>query len=255
VTDFQHLKLGKLPAIRYHALGWAEDYLLGKPPQPAGKVVAPVPAGGWGMADNDTLGDCVEAGTDHAIKAMNALLGTHDYEPTDPEISEQYFHETGGSDTGLVVATHLLTWQRYGLFAPPYAPIGTKVNRIGAFAPVKTDSLVAFQRCIDLFGFAFMGIQCPQSMQDQFGIPGREITVVKGSPIEGGHCILGVGYDDDSCEIITWGQRRKMSYGFLAAYMDECDAVISMEVLEKGHGPGPKIDKAALLADIKSLAL
>ena len=97
MTDFQHLKLGKLPAIRYHALGWAEDYLLGKPPQPAGKVVAPVPAGGWGMADNDTLGDCVEAGTDHAIKAMNALLGTHDYEPTDPEISEQYFHETGGS--------------------------------------------------------------------------------------------------------------------------------------------------------------
>jgi hypothetical protein len=254
VTDFQPLKLGKLPALRYHALATADEYLMGKPPQPAEKVIAPVPAGGWGMADNDTLGDCVEAGSDHAIKAMNILLGTHDYEPTDPEISEQYLHETGGSDTGLVVATHLLTWQRYGLFGTPYAPIGTKVNKLPAFAPVKTNSLGALQRSIDLYGLCNFGIQCPQSAQDQFR-QNQEWTVVRGSPIEGGHDILGVGYDHTGIDCVTWGGVAHVTYPFLAAYLDEADCLFTQEALEAGHGPGPGLDAKALLADIHSLAL
>jgi hypothetical protein len=244
-------KLGKLPARRFHALGTFDDYLMGRPPVPPTSV--PVPSGvTWGMDGNDRLGDCVEAGSDHCIAASNAQLQISDLRPDLEQLEAQYFLETGGPDAGLDMANHLLRWRSEGLYAAPNYGPGAP-NKIGAFAPLALNDPLAIQRAIAFYGFAYIGIQCPESAQQEFA-QGQPWVVVKGSPIEGGHCIVLVGYDPAYWQAVTWGGIVQVSYPFISAFMDEAFAVITQEALEAGHGPGvPALDTATLLSDLDSL--
>ena len=92
-------------------------------------------------------------------------------------------------------------------------------------------------------------MQLPDSAQQQFNVGGQSTwSVVNGSPIDGGHCIVGVGFNAEGVQIVTWGQVVTATWAWIAKYVDEAYAIVSNQYVE--HGGGPKLDLAALKADL-----
>lgn len=229
-------KLGALPPVRPYGLAELAVYAKGKIPAPPASVAAPaVPS--WGMFLNDTYGDCTVAGVAHAIEAWNVEVNERDPIPTDEETKAAYFALTGGADSGCVEADVLKTWHNEGLFG----------HKIAGYAPVGVHDLTGFHQAVAFYGGAYLGVALPASAQEQFAYQ-EEWDVVPGSPIEGGHCILAVGYDQHSVQCVTWGSVVNVSYPWLAHYLTETWAIIGNQFTEAGKGP--LLDLATLQADL-----
>lgn len=234
------LKLGKRAAVRSLRLSDLAAYTTHKLPAPPASVAAPASVQ-WGMDANDELGDCTIAAVDHLIAAWNADLDEHDTRPTIQQIRDTYFALTGGADSGLAEQNVLQHWQKEGLFG----------NKIAAFAPFSTSSIVEMHQAVAFYGGAYLGIQCPQSAQQQFA-DGKPWTYVPGSPIEGGHAICAVGYTPTTLLCVSWGALVEVTYSFLAHFLDEAWVAVSHELVEHGND-GYGLDTQALLADIASI--
>ena len=125
--------------------------------------------------------------------AANAELSESDPAPDTARTVAQYETITGGQDTGCVEADVLSLWRTTGLFPVRHTETADVLtNKIAAYAPVDPHSVLAVHRAIWMTGTAYIGVQLPQSAMEQFQA-GRPWTVVPGSPILGGHCILPVG--------------------------------------------------------------
>jgi hypothetical protein len=246
------LKLGKLAATRPR-MGDLATYANGPLPTPPSSVDVPyVPA--WGMVgngpdpsltvnDGQPVGDCVVAGAVHTIMASNVEVQRLDAVPTSDQAVEQYFSLTGGADTGLNESQVLSTWRSRGLFGG---------NRISAYCPVETDQLGHVHSAVSLYGMCFLGVQVPESAQEQFA-NGEPWTVVPNSPIMGGHCIVVVGYDPHYLYAVSWGAVVPITYPWWSAYVDEAYAIITEEVAEAGDGP-TGLNLAALQADLDAIS-
>jgi hypothetical protein len=232
-------KLGALPPQRPYGLAELAVYAKGPIPAPPASVAVPV-VPDWGMCLNDTYGDCTVAGVAHAIEAWNVEVNEHDAIPTDDETKTAYFALTGGADSGCVEANVLKTWHNDGLFG----------HKIAGYAPVNVHDLTGFHQAVAFYGGAYLGVALPASAQEQFA-NGEEWVVVPGSPIEGGHCILAVAYNQHTVQVVTWGQVVYVSYVWLSTYMTECWAIIAPEFVEAGRGPA--LDLATLQADLARL--
>ncbi len=233
-------KLGKLAAVRPHGLGTLATYALGKLPAPPASVDYGLHVANWGMLANDVYGDCTMAGAAHLLRAWDSEVAEDDPVPTAQEVVDEYFTLTDGQDSGLNEHDVLSTWRSIGLWG----------DRIAGYAPVETSDLTALHQAIAFYGGAYLGVALPKSAQTQFA-HGEEWTVVPGSPIEGGHCIVAVGYDAHSVRVVTWGAEVSVSYPWLAAYLDEAWCVLSHQFLEAGHGP--TLDLASLQEDLDAV--
>lgn len=229
-------KLGALPPQRPYGLAQLSVYARGKIPAPPASVAVPAVAD-WGMLDNDRLGCCTVSGAGHAIMAWNVEVNEHDEIPTDAETESTYFALTGGADSGCVEADVLKTWHNDGLFG----------HKIAGYAPVNVHDLTGFHQAVAFYGGAYLGVALPTSAQQQFSVR-DEWTVVPGSPIEGGHCVLCVGYDQHSVQVVTWGQVVNVSYPWIQRYTTEVWAIIGPEFVEAGRGPS--LDLETLQADL-----
>ena len=232
-------KLGRLPATRPHGLSDLSVYAQGKLPAPPASVSPPTVT--WGMDCNDTYGDCTIAGVDHLIGAWDIDFHEPEGRPDDAEIQATYFQMTGGQDSGLNEADVLQAWRTSGLWG----------NKIGAYAPVAPTDTLAHHQVIALYGGAYLGIACPQSAQDDFAA-GNPWTYVPNSPIEGGHCIVSVGYDQGGVWCVSWGSLVYVTYPFLSNFLEECWCILSQELIEAGGANN--IDLATLTADLEALS-
>jgi hypothetical protein len=189
------------------------------------------------MCDNDRLGCCVLAGHIHLTQALTYEIAGQYVVPNGEAIQTEYFSLTGGADTGLVESTFLTTAQK--------APIcGSQVD---VFCPFDHTQIDHVKSVIYTFGGAFLGVTLPQSAQNQF--PGTW-TVVPGSPIVGGHCIVAVGYDAQYVYVVTWGRVIRCTWEWFATYVDEAYAIIYTEEVQKNRGPLKQLDITRLRADI-----
>ena len=232
-------KLGKTAAIKPFGLGTLGTYVAGRLPVTPTSVSVPTCAD-WGMMDNDRLGDCTIAGVGHIIVAANIEVQELDAIPNDAQISAQYMAFTGGQDVGCNESVVLREWYKHGLFG--------KTNKIAGYAPVNMQSEV--HTAIAMYGACYVGVQCPESAQEQFQA-NEPWTVVPDSPIEGGHCIVFVGYDPEYLYAVTWGGIAAVSYPWWATYGDEAWAVISQEFNES-NGNG-RVNLPELQADLNLL--
>jgi len=251
--DISGLKLGKGDAVRPVGLHDLMTYTpSGFPAPPATfgtlEKLQKIP---WGMDGNDTLGDCTIAGADHVIATENALLGTKDARPALAVLEAQY-KVLSPKDQGCVMATVLQNWRSKGLFRMPK---GT--NKISQYAPFDQRNKNEFLQVIAFTGNAYLGIACPESAQQQFAKQTQTgtlvpWTVVKGSPIAGGHCIVAVGYTTQGLYCVTWGGVVLVTWAFVTKYCDEGWAIITQELSEKG-GDTLGLDIAQLDADLDAL--
>jgi hypothetical protein len=238
------LELGKLPATRLAGVETLGAYASGKLPAPPASVAVPGAVSDYPMDGNDTWGDCTIAGVAHLLAAWNSLVNSTSIPvPTDQQCVALYEQLTG-SDTppgpGLNETTLLAQWRQQGLFS----------NQIKAYAPVDYKNIVELHQAVAFFGGAYLGISCPESAQQQFQA-NEPWTYVPNSPVDGGHCIVALGYTPTGLLCATWGGIAEVTYPFLAHYLDEAFAIISAEFVASGGSPS--LDLAALEADLDKL--
>jgi hypothetical protein len=232
-------RLGKLDAVRPDALGELRDYASGPLPLPPASVN--VPPASYPIDGNDTLGDCVACGVAHLIAAWDTETHEPDPVPNQSQVEAEYFALTGGQDTGLDEHTVLQTWHTQGLFR----------RKIAGYAPVEPTDLIGLHQAIAFYGGAMLGIQCPASAQEQFQA-GEPWTYVPGSPVEGGHCIVALGYTQTSLLCATWGGIAEVTAGFWAHFGDEAWAVLPKQIVE-ARKDSYGIDLVSLQADLAAL--
>jgi len=202
---------------------------------------------GWGGA-----GDCVKCGEAHALVTANYDAAGH----TDPPPSanavveaycaaqgctpEQLFSDPTTYDNGEDISTSLTSWAQGEIY-------GVKLPFT---APVASNQKADLQNGIALGGGLLVGIQLPQSAEDQFP---NEWTWEPSSPILGGHCVWLTGYTDTYVALVTWGQLIQCTWDFLSNTIDEAHAVVMPQAIAAGKGPtGLLIPKWE--ADLENLA-
>jgi hypothetical protein len=211
-------------------------YGAGVIPTPPANVV--VPKALYPIDGNDSVGDCTIAGVAHLKTAWHAKYNLPYTPPTEPTIVAEYFNLSGGQDTGLNEANVLQTWQTAGLFG----------SKLSAYAPVKPTNILGIHQAVAFFDGAYLGIECPQSAQEQFQ-NGEPWEYVAGSPVVGGHCIVALGYTQTGLLCATWGGVAEVSYGFCAHFLDEVFCLLSGILVER-KGDSLGIDLASLKADL-----
>ncbi len=241
------LMLGRKPAVRPIGLSDLRFYTASDsfpPPPPTFNAPSGVD---WGMDGNDTLGDCTIAGGDHLIAAWDVLFGASDPRPS-PAVLEAEYHVLSPDDQGCVESAVLADWQNPGLFG----------QTIAAYAPLNHRDDVELKQGVAFLGGAYLGIACPNSAQQQFSQQqqtGNTVpwTVVAGSHIEGGHCIVAVGYTAAGLRCVTWGSIVEVTWAFLRKYLEEAWAIVSHELAEKGADT-LGLNVAAIQADLAGIA-
>jgi hypothetical protein len=226
-------KLGKLkPKFNYKTL-YLEHFLdKGLLPTPATKVYREykIPDVAKQMFGNDRYGDCTCAGVANLSILFSSHTGTLVI-PTTEDVLSLYskvtgFNEqTGENDNGAAMTDVLDYWKTTGFLG----------NKILGWAQIDHTNETHRQLAVDIFGATYVGVQLPASAQQQF-IEGEEChwSVVSGSPIEGGHCIIHPGYGLTGGDYGTWGNWFvKASTAWEQTYIDEEYVVISQEWINK----------------------
>lgn len=247
------LKLGKLPArkdaVKFKLANYIDPAALPKPPKSFGHENL-VGAKLWQMLGNDQYGDCVWAGAAHETMMWNLEAGKHiDFQ--DQNVLSDYAAVTGfnpndpNSDQGTDMQAAASYRRKTGI-------VDASGNRhqVAAYLAIKPGNLTELYQAMYLFGAVGIGIQFPKSAMDQFD-RGKPWSVVKDSPIDGGHYVPLVAHRSHLM-CVTWGQVQPMTLGFFQKYNDEAIAYVSLEALQNNKSP-EGFDAAALLADLNKL--
>jgi hypothetical protein len=188
----------------------------------------------WPMYGNDSIGDCTCATVGHEIQAWTAYAGT---EATIPESAviqaysavSGYDPATGANDNGANVQDVLSYWRKTGVGG----------HKIAGFAELGgIDNLTLAKQCLEIFGTVYLGINVPQSAMDQFHA-GEPWTYTGDQNIIGGHAIPVQKWETDvlgEIEVVTWGQRQRMTRRFWHNYVEEAWVVFSPDWLEANGG-------------------
>jgi len=180
----------------------------------------------WGELGNDKWGDCTCASDGHIAMQQTAYgLGKADG-VTDAEVLAVYSAVSGfvindgppgnnPTDRGATVQAALEYLRKKGV-------AGFRISAYGHVDPKNHD---AVKHAVEDFGALSIGLNLPTSVMSQ----GNQWTVVPGSPIDGGHCVMVAGYDPQWVYGVSWGQVIRMSWDFWDQYCEESWAVISQD--------------------------
>ena len=216
----------------------------------------------WQMLGNDVAGDCNAVTWANLRRLVTATLST-EYYPTQAQVWQFYqtqnpgFDPNGTSSTngpgskedqGMDVQTGLEYLHSTG------GPDGVKVV---AFAKVDPTNLNEVRAALAIFGGLWLGILVLDANQQQFAA-GHAWTDVAGSPIDGGHAILGGGYTTADVKFITWAKETKFAKSFWNGVVQGQPLVQEAWVVIWPEHLGTKafqqgVDQAALAADYQAL--
>lgn len=223
-----HFKLGKAEAKRDpRNLKFAAVLRVKVPPVPkrydfdVAHPGIPTP-----MFGNDELGDCVIAGRAHQTLRFEKLEQGKLIRIRDADVRREYFAETGGEDSGLVVLDSISRWRKKGW------RVDGKPYTIRAYAELQPTDHVNVRRAIYADCGVGIGLRLPRSAQQQIDAGGTW-DVVSGSSGRpnswGGHYVYISGYTPEGPVCVTWGRKQRMTWAFLDRYCDEAYAIFDAE--------------------------
>jgi hypothetical protein len=173
---------------------------------------------GWQMLGNDAAGDCNAVTWANMRRLVTATLTTENY-PSQEEVWQFYqtqnpgFDPAGtkdtngpgsGDDQGMDIQTGLEYLHKNG------GPDGVQAV---AFAKVDHTDVDEVKAALAIFGGLWLGIVVLRANQEEFK-KGQAWTDVTGSPVDGGHAILGGGYNTSDIKFITWAQETEFAKSF-----------------------------------------
>jgi hypothetical protein len=229
------LKFGKKPASYDRRDLLYAKYRRGPlPPHPSqfGHETL-IEAGAWGMLGNDSVGDCVFAGSDHetmlwTTEAGDPALFTADNTIADYSAVTGYKPGQPDTDQGADVRQALQYRQQTGLIDAA----GNR-HKIGAYLALEPGNIDHLLDALYLFSAVGIGIKVPASAIDQFN-SGQPWSMVHGrQKIVGGHYVPLVA-NRASLVCVTWGRLQPMTLQFYKKYCDEAWAILSPEMLRDG---------------------
>jgi hypothetical protein len=200
------------------------------------------------------IGDCTCAAIGHMVQGWTTYgQGSTITVPAQSVVGmysavSGYNPQTGNNDNGAEMQDVLAYMKATGI--PDSSGAVHKVAAYAVFGDPTDEVLMA--QVLDVFGTVYVGINVPESAQQQF--QNGPWTYEPGSPIEGGHAIClqrrrvgGTGV----LEYITWGAVQNTTRGFQKAYAEEAWAVVSQDWLNKNGTTVEGMDLSQLLSDLQ----
>lgn len=184
-----------------------------------------------GMLGNDQYGDCVFAANGHVVEQQTYVGQGNEVTVSTAQALAEYSKVTGfnpndpSTDNGAEVQQGLDDLRKNGLNG----------HKIAAFAQLNVTDMNSVKLAVSEFGAVDIGFNFPASAMTQFN-NGQPWDVVSGSQIEGGHCVLVVGYDATYLYVYTWGAVQKMTYAFWNKYVEEAWALIDQDWVNAASG-------------------
>lgn len=202
----------------------------------------------WPMYGNDTIGDCTCAAIGHALEAWTTYAdGTTLAVPETDVLSlyeavSGYNPVTGANDNGAVEQDVLAYVQKNGIGG----------HKILAYAQVDVQDPQEMKQALDVFGSVYLGIEVPETAQEQFA-NGEPWDYVPGAQIEGGHAINLQKWDTQFMYPVTWGKLQPMTSSFWQNYGTEAWVIVTEDwISAKGLTP-TGLNLASLLAEFHSV--
>lgn len=203
----------------------------------------------WPMMKNDIIGDCTCAAAGHLIQEWTSNTGP-EVIPSDKDIVDAYaavsgYDPTNGKgDRGAAEIDVLNYWRQSGIAKH-------KIESYVALEPRNHHHIMA---AVFLFGGCYIGLALPVSAQrqDVWSVPPTG-AVGPGAPGSwGGHAVPVVAYDAHGLTVVTWGDRKRMTWTFWDTYCDEAYAVLSPDFLKDGKSVSG-FDVEALKKDLQKI--
>lgn len=188
--------------------------------------------------DAPQLGDCSIAGLFHGRQIANAMSARLPLKITNDAILEAYEGGCGyvlgdpSTDNGGILDKVLAYDNQHGIM------INGVYDRNLLFFQFDVKNEDHLRHVINTYGYAYVGGEMPTSVINAPGIPFFDADAH--AEIEGGHCYLIYGWDENGNYIcITWGMTKvKLSPRFLTNFVDEGYGIISTELLDSsGRSP------------------
>jgi hypothetical protein len=226
-------KLGKTAPtpenVKLKFSAYVDESKLPKPPRVLGHTdLLPHQIG---MLANDSVGDCVVAGAAHETMLFNAEAG-RSITFTDQSCLSDYSAVTGydPADPSTDQGTNVSEFVDYRTKVGVLDQHGLR-HRIGGSVRIDPGHLDQYAEALFLFSAVGIGVQLPDSAQQQFAAE-QPWDVVRGAQIEGGHYVPVVARTADGFWLVaTWGRLQKVTDAFLTKYSDEAYAYLSLEFL------------------------
>ena len=193
------------------------------------------------MFSNDRYGCCVISARAHQTLRFESYEQKKLLAISDKNVTDEYFSESGGADSGLYLLDSLKCWRTNGWRiggtsqiiksrgcwrkkpvppAPPVPPLSNVYNiyAFGAIEPRHHEDVKA--TCYLLNG-VYVGVALPNTAKNQViwsveGNPDKDANSKRGS--WGNHCIYICSYDAEGLTCITWGGRKRMTWQWFDVY-------------------------------------
>ena len=196
---------------------------------------------------NDEHGCCVISGRAHQTLRFEKIEQGSVLMIDDKDVLKEYFKETGGPDSGLVVLDSLNEWRHDGW------KVGKRAYKIQAFAEINFSNKDQVRQAIFADVGVGLGVQLPKAAQKQINA-GQKWDVTSGPDARpgswGGHYVYVPGYTPEGPVCITWGRKQQMTWAWVNKYCDEAYAIFDA----KNRFKKKLIDKSKITVFLKSLA-
>lgn len=209
----------------------------------------------WGMLANDQWGDCVlaDAAHEHMLWTHEGGLPTAQF--TSAGVLSDYSAITGfnPNDPSTDQGTDMQAAAAYRQNTGVIDAAGVR-HKIDAYSALKVGDLDELALATWLFGAVSIGVNCPESMQDQF-TSNQVWDVVKSDKLVGGHCIPCVGRNTaGNFVFVTWGRLQAATPTWVQAYNDEGICYLDLEVINASSKITPEgFNQDALSGYLKEL--
>jgi hypothetical protein len=251
MTDHRAMRLGKQPPKHDRRTLTLAKYLAPGVTPPTAHWDN-LPAKGWGMMANDTVGDCTCATAGHMLQAWTSSDAPHvPLTATDDQVLAAYSAVTGytpsnpDSDQGAYCLDVLNYWRHTGIAG----------RQVVAYMKVDPTNDTEIRTAIWAFGGCYLGLALPltAARQDVWSVPLCRWCGKSRPGSWGGHAVPLVAYNKSRLWCVTWGEAKQLTYGFVHRYCDEAYAILSTDWTGQDRLSPSGFDHDALLADLNAI--